>query len=78
MLKPTNHFDYSTTYSSDVKMLIHKSSVFPSELSVEKMLSQRSENIVRICSEVTKCSSEVKALTFDERDCILPWEKNLR
>lgn len=78
MMKPTHNFDYSTTYSRDVKLLIHKSIVFPSDLSTVKMLSHRSENIVRIYSDVTKCSSAVKALSFDERDCILPLEKSLR
>lgn len=62
----------------DVKMLIHSSNVYPSDLSVVKMLSDSSENIVEIEADVTKCSSDVKALSFDGRDCILPWEKRLR
>lgn len=78
MIKPTSNSDYSTSYSKDVKLLVHKSVEFPSDLSVVKMLSHRSENIIRIYSDVTKCSSAVKALSFDERDCVLPTEKRLR
>lgn len=78
MMKPTRNLDYTTTHSSDVKLFIHKSTVFPSDLNLIKMLSHESENIVVIQSEVTKCSSDVRALTIDDRDCIFPSEKRLR
>lgn len=78
MMKPTRNLDYTTTSSGDVKLFIHKSTVFPSDLNVEKMLSSESENVVVIQSEVTKCSSDVRALPIVDRDCILPSEKQLR
>ncbi|KAJ6643932.1 Sodium channel protein Nach, partial [Pseudolycoriella hygida] len=78
IVKPTHNFEYSTTYSRDVKLLIHKSVSYPSDLNVMKILSQQSESTIRIYSDVTRCSNEVKSLTFAERDCILPSEKTLR
>lgn len=78
MINPKRNSVYSTSYSEDVKLLIHKSADYPSDLSLTKMLSHRDENLIRIYSDVTKCSSAVKALSFDERDCILPSEKRLR
>lgn len=78
-MKLKNNFNsYSTAYSKGVKLLVHQSIAFPSDLSVVKMLSHQSENIVRIKSDVTKCSADVKALPYDERDCIFSWEKKLR
>ncbi|KAG4077291.1 hypothetical protein HA402_009920 [Bradysia odoriphaga] len=78
MIQPTRNSIHSKSYSREVKLLVHKSIDFPSDLSVVEMLSHQSENNVHIYPSITKCSSAVQALSFDERDCILSTEKHLR
>lgn len=78
MIQPTRNSIYSKSYSREVKLLVHKSVDFPSDLSVMEMLSHQSENSVHVQATITKCSPAVQALSFDERDCILPTEKRLR
>lgn len=79
MLNPSvNSQTYSSTYSEGVKLLIHQRDMFPSDLSVEKMISHRSENILRISSTLTMCSRAVRDLAMEDRECLFMTERKLR
>lgn len=79
MLNPSvNSQTYSSTYSEGVKLLIHQRDMFPSDLSVEKMISHRSENILRISTTLTMCSKAVRDLAMEDRECLFMTERKLR
>lgn len=79
VLNPSvNSQTYSSTYSEGVKLLIHQRDMFPSDLSVEKMISHRSENILRISSTLTMCSRAVRDLAMEDRECLFMTERKLR
>lgn len=68
----------TSLYSEGIKLLVHEPNVFPSDLSFEKVISHRTETLVRISTIVTSCSAEVKALPIHDRGCIYENEKKLR
>lgn len=75
---PSNVRAYSSTYSEGVKLLVHDNRIYPSDLSVEKMISHKSESIVSIASTRTECSKEVYDLSTNARECLFVREKKLQ
>lgn len=75
---PPNTKAYSSTYSEGIKLLIHSSSIYPSDLSIEEVISHRSESIVRIKSTFTMCALSVRELPTADRECIFSPEQKLR
>lgn len=73
----TNYQAYSSTYSEGVKMLVHERLVYPSDLSVEKMISHRSETYIRIVPTLTMCAQSVQSLSPDDRECLFVPERQL-
>lgn len=79
ILKPNIDTDALTKiFSEGVELLIHESSVFPSDTAVEKLLPIRSETFVSIRTTMTICSGQVKALPISDRSCVFPEEFSLR
>lgn len=58
-------------------MLIHERGVYPSDLSIEKMISHRSETSIRIVPTQTKCAPSVQSLSPDDRECLFGAERRL-
>lgn len=77
-MAPTTNVTYSSVFSQGVKMIIHSHAVYPTDLSVEKVLSHRAETTVRILGVITNCSTEVRSLTPTERECLFISEDSLK
>lgn len=75
---PSNVRSYSSTYSEGVKLLVHDKRIYPSDLSVEKMISHKSESIVYVAATKTECSQEVRDLSTKDRECLFVHEKKLQ
>lgn len=73
----TNYQAYSSTYSEGIKLLIHERKIYPSDLSVEKMISHRSETTVRVASTLTMCAKSVRSLSTEDRECLFQPERQL-
>lgn len=73
----TNYQAYSATYSEGIKLLIHERKIYPSDLSVEKMISHRSETTIRVASTLTMCSIAVRSLGTEDRECLFQQERQL-
>lgn len=65
-------------YSEGVQMIIHESSTYPSDSTIEKLLPLQSESLVSVQTTVTFCSTQVKALSISNRGCVFPEEYSLR
>ncbi|XP_017492072.1 PREDICTED: sodium channel protein Nach [Rhagoletis zephyria] len=60
------------------KVLITENDVFPSAGSIIKFVSPKQENFLGISPIETYCSSAVKQLPIEERQCVLPHEFTLK
>lgn len=71
--------DYSdTSYGDGVRMLINDGRDFPSDTSIEKLLPIGFETFTRVRGEQTTCSSDVMALSIDDRSCVFADELDLK
>lgn len=68
----------TSLYSEGIKMLVHEPNVFPSDLSFEKVISHKTETLVRLSTIVTTCTDDVRALPVHDRGCLYEKEKKLR
>lgn len=73
----TNYQAYSSTYSEGIKLLIHERDIYASDLSVEKMISHRSETTIRLVTTLTTCSQPVRSLSTEDRECVFQPERQL-
>lgn len=68
----------SSVYSDGIKLLVHETDVFASETSFEKMISHKTETLMRLMTVTTTCSDEVKELSVADRECLYESERSLR
>lgn len=78
VLKPQIDNSKTSVYSEGIKLLVHDTKVFPSEMAFEKMISHKYETLVRLSTIITTCSNEVKELSIESRECAYEYEKKLR
>lgn len=78
MLAPQLDNTKTSLYSEGIKMLVHEPNVFPSDLSFEKVISHKTETLVRLSTIVTSCTDDVRALPVHDRGCLYEKEKKLR
>lgn len=78
VLSPQIDQSKTSVYSEGIKLLVHEADVFASSESFEKMISHRTETLVRLSTVVTTCSEEVKKLSISDRGCIYETEKKLK
>lgn len=67
-----------TYYTEGIKLLIHETTIYPSDLSVKRILSRKYETAIRLTATATTLSNDVKLLSADDRGCLLKNEKELR
>lgn len=70
-------YQYISSYSIGFKILMQEVSAFPSAHSVTKFIPLNEEVFISIKPTETYCSQAVRDLTFEERQCTLPYEREL-
>lgn len=78
VLSPQIDRTKTSVYSDGIKALVHEASIFASETSFEKMISHKTETLMRLITVTTTCSEEVKQLPVADRECLYESEKKLR
>ncbi|SPP72777.1 blast:Sodium channel protein Nach [Drosophila guanche] len=73
-----DNYDPLQSYSYGVMVLIQDTSAFPSAHAVSKFVAFNTEVFAALRPEETFCSAAVKALTIEERNCVLGNEFHLR
>lgn len=68
----------TSLYSEGIKLLVHEPNVFPSDLTFEKVISHKTETLVRLTTVATSCTKDVEALPVHDRGCLYDDEKRLR
>lgn len=79
VLKPRVDAEANTKiFSEGIDLLIHESTVYPSDTAIDKLIPTRSETLVSVQATVTLCSNQVKALPISDRGCVFSEEYTLR
>ncbi|XP_030388345.1 sodium channel protein Nach [Scaptodrosophila lebanonensis] len=71
-------YDILESYSNGFKMLMQEALTYPSAHSLIKFMPQNTEVFAAVRPEETFCSSAVKALPIEERNCVFQDEVKLR
>ncbi|KAM7342772.1 nach isoform 2-T2 [Cochliomyia hominivorax] len=70
-------FDRLHSYSHGFKVLMQETNAFPSAHSIIKFIPLNEEVFMTVRPTQTLCSNAAKELSFENRQCVFPYEKKL-